>query len=103
MPVALIQEFTVEGDDRSTTNYDAIAERLNAGADPPDGLIVHSAGWDEGSGVFRIFDLWETREQGERFMRDRLRPIVEELMATREDATPPERESWYELYDLVST
>jgi hypothetical protein len=32
---AFIQEFVIEGDDRATTNYDAIAERLGARNDRP--------------------------------------------------------------------
>jgi hypothetical protein len=101
MAVAFIQEFDVRGDDRTTTNYDAIQERLNAREDPPEGGLVHTAGFDEDAGVFRIFDVWETREAGERFIRERLRPILEEVMASRPDAAPPDREAWYELHDLM--
>jgi hypothetical protein len=98
MAVALIQEFTVDPDgDRSTTNYDAIQERLDARSNPPDGGIVHTAGFDEEAGVFRIFDVWETREQAERFLNERVMPIVEELTA---GAPPPRRTSFYELHDL---
>src|SRR6266568_9519779 len=71
MAVAFIQEFKIQGDDRSTTNYDTINERLNTRNDPPEGGIVHTAGFDEDAGVFRIFDVWETREHGERFIRER--------------------------------
>jgi hypothetical protein len=101
MAVAFIQEFDVRGDDRSTTNYDTINERLNTREDPPEGGLVHTAGFDEDAGVFRIFDVWETREAGERFIRERLRPILEEVMASRPDAAPPDREAWYELHDLM--
>ena len=67
MAVAFIQEFAVDpGGDRSTTNYDEVARRINADPDPPDGIIVHTAGFDDEAGVFRIFDVWETREQGRR-------------------------------------
>jgi hypothetical protein len=100
MPVAFIQEFKTRGDDRSTTNYDTVAERLNVAAEPAEGLILHTAGFDEQAGVFRIFDVWETREQGERFIRERLQPIIEELMASRDDAVPPDREGWYDLHGL---
>jgi hypothetical protein len=99
--VAFIQEFKIQGEDRTTTNYDTINERLNVRNDPPDGGIIHTAGFDEEAGVFRIFDVWETREQGERFINERLMPIVQEVMASRPDATPPEREGWYELHDLM--
>src|SRR5207302_729916 len=58
MAVAFIQEFKIQGDDRSTTNYDTVSERLNTRNDPPEGGIVHTAGFDEDAGVFRIFDVW---------------------------------------------
>jgi hypothetical protein len=85
MSVAFVQEFKIDADDRSTTNYDTIRDQLN---------------FDDGAGVFRIFDVWETREQAERFQQDRLMPIVEKMMATRDDATPPDRQDYYELHDL---
>jgi hypothetical protein len=101
MAVAFIQEFKLQGDDRTTTNYDTVAERLNTRDDPAEGGIFHTAGFDEDAGVFRIFEVWETREDGERFIRERLMPIVEELTANRPDATPPDREGWYELHGLM--
>jgi hypothetical protein len=100
MSVAFVQEFKIDADDRSTTNYDTIRDQLNVEGAPPEGLIVHTAGFDDGAGVFRIFDVWETREQAERFQQDRLMPIVEKMMATRDDATPPDRQDYYELHDL---
>ncbi len=101
MPVAFIQEFRIEGDDRTTTNYDTITERLNVDADPPAGAIMHTAGFDEDAGVFRIFEVWETREACEKFLQERVMPIVEELTAGGADAPPPVRQSLYELHGLV--
>jgi len=40
--------------------------------EPPEGLIFHSAG--ELEGRFQVFNVWETRENFERFTQDRLRP-----------------------------
>ena len=102
MPVAFIQEFRIVGDDRTTTNYDAVTERLNVGDDPPAGVIIHTAGFDEDSGVFRIFEVWETREACEKFLQERVMPIVEELMAGGADAPPPERQTLYDLHGVVT-
>jgi hypothetical protein len=101
MAVAFIQEFAISSDDRSTTNYDAVSARLNAQDDKPAGLIVHTAGFDEDGGVFRILDIWETKADGDRFVKERLMPIVEELFANNPDAAPPSREGWYELHDVI--
>jgi hypothetical protein len=99
MAVAFVQEFEIAGGDRSTTNYDAIASRLQGEA--PEGLIVHTAGFDEEQGVFRILDVWESKEHAQRFIDERLMPIVNELLAGRDDAPPPGREYFYELHDVV--
>jgi hypothetical protein len=99
MAVAFLQEFSPT-DDRSTTNYDAIAGRIGGQEAPPEGLIVHSAGFGE-DGTFRIYDVWESREHAERFISERLMPIVEELTAGRDDAPPPARQELYELHDVV--
>ena len=100
MAYAFMQEFKASGDDRSTTNYAAVTERINAASNAPDGLIVHTAGWDEDNGVFRVFDVWESREQAHRFLQERLQPILDELMPLAENATRPDREALYELYDV---
>jgi len=105
MAAVFIQEFPFDGDDRSTANYDSVAQRLGAsGGGDIDGLIVHTAGFDEEAGVFRIMDVWESRAQGERFLTERLQPILDELMPQMPEgsATPPEREAWYELHDVIT-
>jgi hypothetical protein len=94
MPVAFVQEFAIT--DRSTKNYDSVKERL--GGDPIDGLIIHTAGFDDDNNVFRIVDVWESREQADRFL-ERVMTIVGDTLPA--DVTPPTRESFYELHDLV--
>ncbi|HEY7206853.1 MAG TPA: hypothetical protein VH416_01320 [Gaiellaceae bacterium] len=102
MPVAYLQEFAIKSGDTSTDNYDRVTSELNL-QEAPDGLIVHTAGFDHDAGVFRIFDVWESREQGEKFMKERLEPILEPLVAAAQesgaDFAPPDREGWYELHD----
>ena len=72
----------------------------------PQGLLLHGAGFDTDGGVFRIFDVWQTREDGERFMTEQLEPIIESMIAAAtesgEDFAPPAREGWYELHDTMS-
>jgi hypothetical protein len=103
MPVAYIQEFPIVDGDLSTTNYDAVVKALNLRS-APDGLIVHTAGFDQTDGTFRIFDVWETREQGERWVADVLNPILERFMAeaAEGDFAPPSLDSWYDLHDTLS-
>jgi hypothetical protein len=102
MAVASVQEFDVDPDDRSTTNYDAVNDELKAqGLLPPAGLIVHTAGFT-GEGTFRIFDVWETEAHWTRFRDEELNPIVERLIIASGAPGAPPRESTYELHDFVS-
>jgi hypothetical protein len=97
--IAFIQEWSNAAP--GTDNYDAISEKLDAQNNPPEGLIAHTAGRDS-NGVFRIFDIWESREQAQRFQDERLMPIVQEVMQQSSgDTPPPDMVDMYELHDLV--
>jgi hypothetical protein len=101
MATAFVQEFQIVEGDTSTTNYDAVAAEL--GGQAPEGLILHTAGFDHDRGVFRIFDVWESREAGQRFLDGTVMPIIERMAAERDegDFRPPDAESWYELHDVM--
>jgi len=47
---------------------------------PPAGLLFHTAGFVDDR-TWRIFDVWESREDVERFMNERLMPALKELPA----------------------
>lgn len=101
MAVAYIQEFAIA--DRSTTNYDFVAQQVGDG--PFDGLIAHCAGFDDEAGVFRIFDVWETREQADRFLAEHVQPLMAQGPAgfpDQEAFAPPTRDGFYELHDVVA-
>jgi hypothetical protein len=98
MAVAMVQEFTVAEGERSTTNYDAVKEQLRVEADPPAGMIFHTAGFT-GKGVFRIFDVWESLADWERFRDERLVPAVEARSGGT--AAPPDIQYSYQLHDFV--
>lgn len=107
MAIAYLQEFEIRDGDTSTTNYDAVAAALDLKGVAPAGLLIHTAGFDHDAGVFRIFDVWETREHGERFMEEQLGPVIQPMMAAaaqRGDDTfaPPSREGWYELHGVMT-
>ena len=97
MPVAVVQEWREEETDRSTTNYDAIHERLMQSG-PIEGFLLHTAGFT-GRG-FRVFEVWESREHYDRFVEERLMPIVREMAPA--DSRPPEL-TVYELHGFVVT
>jgi hypothetical protein len=104
--IAFLQEFEIQGGDTSTPNYDAVSAALDL-REAPEGLLIHTAGFDHDAGVFRILDVWETRELGEKFIEDKLAPIIERMSAeaaARDDESfrPPSRETWYELHDTMT-
>ena len=99
MAVAVIQDFPLDGADRTTTNYDRVQEALGTRDNPPAGGLMHSAGFDEQAGVFRIFDVWESREAWDAFLNDRLMPVVEPMM--EQGGRAPETRV-YELHDFMA-
>jgi hypothetical protein len=98
MPFARLVEFEPT-DERGTPSYDAVVERLNVAADPPDGVILHSAGF-AGDGTFRVYDVWESRDQAERFENERLFPAIEEVAGA--DFRPPVKRETYELHNMYT-
>jgi hypothetical protein len=101
MAVAYVQEFPIEN--RSTENYDFVAEKIGDG--PFDGLIAHTAGFDDDAGVFRVLDVWESKEQAERFLAEHIEPLMTlgpDAFPNPTTATPPTRDGFYELHHVVS-
>ncbi len=97
MAIAYIQEFDADPGDRSTTGYDTVKRKI--GDETPEGLIVHTAGFD--GDVFRIFDVWESEAHLQTFRDERLTPAVEQMMAENPTGAPPAREATYELHDIL--
>lgn len=98
MAIVHMQEYEIG--DRSTANYDFMKEKL--GDVPIEGLIVHTAGFDDDSGVWRMLDVWESREHADQFMV-RVMAMVEdgpEAFPRPDTFVPPTREAYYELHDL---
>ena len=84
MPIAVVQEWARGGGD--TTNYDRLHERITAADTPPDGFLVHTAGATPDGG-FRIFEVWESEAHFQRFVEERLMPLLKELGAPDDPPT----------------
>ena len=70
--------------------YQRIADGL--GPTPPDGLVVHLA-IERPEGGLRYLDVWDSQEACQRFVDDRLHPVVHDLLAeVFGDQLPPEPE-----------
>lgn len=99
MAVAFIQEFPIT--DRSTSNYDAVNDRLTENQPAPEGLLIHFAGFDDEAGVFRIVNVWETQEQGQSYLDNHVMPAVHEVLGDPPGGTPPTRQGSYELHHVA--
>jgi hypothetical protein len=77
-----------------------LTDEIDAKADPPAGLIVHTA--IQVDGGVRVIDVWESREAIERFFQERLMPAAQAI-ASREGTElpqPPEPQI-VEAFDTV--
>ena len=97
MPIVVITEWPATDVPRDTSNYDAITERLDARDSPPEGMILHSAGYTTDN-RFQIIELWETDEHAGRFRRERLMPLVAEISGASSE--PPDV-STYETHSII--
>lgn len=95
MPTAILQEWTVT--DHGTPLYDALVEKMDVRANPPPGLIVHTAGFSEDGKTWTIFDVWETEADFERFQSERLMPAIQDLPPAL-GGGPADRSCVYELH-----
>lgn len=83
----------------SWEDYERVSKALAADENPPEGLIAHAAG--EENGKWRSVDIWESEAAFIRFRDERILPAVREAMG--EDAMaagPPPQES-FEVKHLI--
>ena len=93
MPVVV--QYTT---DVGREEYDTVVSAISFHDEPPLGLIVHTAAV-AGVGRMRIFDVWKTLEDHDRFVEERLRPATLLLVGDRLTSWPePEI---HELHSLV--
>jgi heme-degrading monooxygenase HmoA len=79
--------------------YERVARAARADENPPEGLIVHAAG--EENGRWRSVSVWDSEEAYERFREERLMPaVLQELGEEMVQAGPPPQES-FEAKHLV--
>lgn len=91
MPV-VVEYTTAVGQEE----YDTVAVSIRFHDEPPPGLIVHTAAVTE-NGRMRIFDVWESIEDHDRFVEERLRPATLMLVGDRLPRWPEP-----EVHDLHS-
>jgi hypothetical protein len=97
MAFAFVQDFPPAPGGTSTENYDAIHKAIMQKAgDDPQGLVIHTAGFI--GERFRVFEVWESREQCETFMSEVVMPTVMEV--TQGSPGVPPATTTYELHEM---
>jgi hypothetical protein len=93
--MAIVRIIRPEGTTREM--YDAVEAKIDIGAEPPAGLIVHTAG--EVDGHWQVVDVWESREDAERFDNERLIPAITEVAGP--GGPPGPQMTVYEAHNVV--
>jgi hypothetical protein len=77
--------------------YDAVNAKARVDENPPEGLLIHTAG--DVDGQWQIVDVWESEEHADRFGTERLGPAIEAVMGGTPPGPPPT--TIYEAYRVV--
>ncbi|HEX4032825.1 MAG TPA: hypothetical protein VHX66_00135 [Solirubrobacteraceae bacterium] len=62
----------IAGVDQAT--FERVEKQIDPQGNPPDGLIFHASGPIEGG--WGVIDFWQTREQFDRFVQERIGPTM---------------------------
>ena len=92
MAVLVIQEI-----EATEEQYRAVNAQMDTEGNPPAGLIVHTGG-PIGGGRLRVVDVWESAEQFESFVAERLGPTVAQVMG---EGGPQPEVTIAELWDVI--
>ena len=85
MAVLMTQEIPA-----TKEQYDQVNEKLGVPADPPQGLLIHTA--EETSNGMRVVDVWESEDAYNKFNEERLGAAVVEVMGPAPEGAQPESE-----------
>jgi hypothetical protein len=77
--------------------YEAVNAKAGVDENPPDGLLIHTAG--EVDGQWQIVDVWESEEHAQRFDEGRLAPAIEAVVGSVAAGPPPR--TVYELHRVI--
>ena len=89
--------LSIRFSDGTAEQYDAVHAEMGVEADPPDGMIFHSAGpIKDGWG---IIDFWESRAQFDAFLESRVGPAMDAL---GDAALPPPEVKEFPVHNITA-
>ena len=80
--------------------YDSVNEKIDVEANPPDGLIIHTAA--QVGDNMRVVDVWESEEAFNSFNEQTLMPAVMEVLGPPPPDTTPTPPQIHELHKVIS-
>ena len=83
----------VRGDGLTKDIYENARKEVNWEGNPPPGLILHTASFDN-SGNLRVADIWESEDQWNNFLNNRLMPYMQKAKV------PPLRTEIFPIHDI---
>jgi hypothetical protein len=89
MPVAMM----MENPNVTKESYDKV--RAHIGLETPAGGIFHAAG--EGPNGWRVIEIWESEQDAQRFLQERLRPAWEAVGVE----PPPNPPQFWQLHNVM--
>src|SRR5918996_773329 len=72
--MAILAIFT--GNNITKQMYETLRKEVNWEHNHPVGLILHSAAFDNSGNNVRVADIWESEEQLNNFLSNRLMPVM---------------------------
>ena len=85
MAVTIIQQ----GGGFDAETYDKVVAAAGVNENPPEGLILHTA--NRSGDQLEIIDVWESEEQYDTFVNERLMPAMREVIGEMGEGTPAKR------------
>jgi hypothetical protein len=86
----------MEFDEFQPENYDAVSREVDWPASWPEGLTFHAAG--PSGGGLRLIEVWDSREQRERWMEGTIRPAIQKVAGDVVASGPPPRETEFTVH-----
>jgi hypothetical protein len=83
----------------STAMLDEVNAEVGATADPPAGLIVHTA-YVDGDRV-RVVDVWESKDAADQFGQSRMGPAIAKVAAAHGMVPSPPELTVVELHEVI--
>ena len=95
MTYVLIQK----SEEATWDDYEKVARAAGADDDPPEGLILHAAG--EENGRWLSVSVWESQEAADRFRDERILPAVRQALGEEAIAAGPPPTQAFEAKHVV--